>query len=109
MIPEFGALTGTNLTATLNEPLPEIVRKIDVDEQIVHWSDKIKLPYKPHIGTLSTSPEIDSINSLTPDSHGGKRIWTCRGHGAWYGDVSTSSSRQQGALAGGPEILRVFN
>ena len=32
---------------------------------------RIKLPYRPHIGTLSCSPEIDSINSLTPDSHGG--------------------------------------
>ena len=71
MIPEFGGLTGTNLTATLNDPLPEIVRKIHVDEETVHWSDRIKLPYRPHIGTLSTSPEIDSINSLTPDSHGG--------------------------------------
>ena len=71
MIPEFGGLTGTNLTATLNDPLPEIVRKIHVDEETVHWSDRVKLPYRPHIGTLSTSPEIDSINSLTPDSHGG--------------------------------------
>ena len=71
MIPEFGGLTGTNLTATLNDPLPEIVRKIHVDEETVHWSDRVKLLYRPHIGTLSTSPEIDSINSLTPDSHGG--------------------------------------
>jgi amidase len=29
------------------------------------------LPYRPHIGTLSCSPEIDAINSLTPDNHGG--------------------------------------
>ena len=71
MIPEFGGLTGTNLTATLNDPLPEIVRKIHVDEETVHWSDRVKLLCRPHIGTLSTSPEIDSINSLTPDSHGG--------------------------------------
>jgi amidase len=71
LIPEFGALTGTYYTATLNEPLPEIVRKILVDETTVHWSDKVKLPYKPHIGTLSCSPEIDSISSLTPDNHGG--------------------------------------
>ena len=71
MIPEFGALTGTYYTATLNDPLPEIVRKIDVDEQWVYWSDRVTLPYKPHIGTLSCSPEIDSINSLTPDNHGG--------------------------------------
>jgi acetamidase/formamidase len=71
MIPEFGALTGTYYTATLNEPLPEIVRKIDLDKTWVYWSDRVKLPYKPHIGTLSCSPEIDSINSLTPDNHGG--------------------------------------
>lgn len=71
LIPEFGALTGTYYTATLNQPLPEIVRKILVDETTVHWSDRIKLPYKPHIGTLSCSPEIDSLSSLTPDNHGG--------------------------------------
>jgi acetamidase/formamidase len=55
----------------LNEPLPEIVRKIKIDEDNVYWSRRNTLPYKPHIGTLSLSPEIDSINSLTPDSHGG--------------------------------------
>jgi acetamidase/formamidase len=71
MIPEFGALTGTALTATLAEPLPEIVRKVDVDERWVHWSPRIRLPYRPHIGTLSCSPEIDSVNTLTPDNHGG--------------------------------------
>ena len=71
MIPHFGALTGTLLTAVLNEPLPEIVRKIDVDEQGVYWSKRVTLPYKPHIGTLSCSPQVDSINSLTPDAHGG--------------------------------------
>jgi amidase len=71
MIPEFGALTGTYYTATLNQPLPEIVRKINVDEKRVCWSPRVTLPYKPHIGTLSVSPEIDSINSLTPDNHGG--------------------------------------
>jgi amidase len=71
MIPEFGGLTGTYYTATLNDPLPEIIRKIYVDEKWVYWSDRVTLPYKPHIGTLSCSPEIDSISSLTPDNHGG--------------------------------------
>jgi len=71
MIEEFGGLTGTTYTAMLNDPLPEVVRKIDLDEQHVYWSDRVTLPYKPHIGTLSCSPEIDSINSLTPDNHGG--------------------------------------
>jgi amidase len=67
----IGGLTGTDYTALLNEPLPEIVRKIKIDEENVYWSKRNTLPYKPHIGTLSLSPEIDSINSLTPDNHGG--------------------------------------
>src|SRR5699024_2310129 len=71
LIPEFGGLTGTNYTATLNEPLPEVVRRIPLDRQHVYWSDRVTLPYRPHIGTISCSPEIDSINALTPDQHGG--------------------------------------
>lgn len=71
LIPEFGALTGTALTATLNAPLPEKVRRVKVDERNVYWSKRHTLPYRPHIGTLSVSPELDSISSLTPDSHGG--------------------------------------
>ncbi|AUT74723.1 acetamidase/formamidase family protein [Paraburkholderia hospita] len=71
VIPNFGGLTGTDYTALLNEPLPEVVRKIKIDEENVYWSKRNTLPYKPHIGTLSLSPELDSINSLTPDSHGG--------------------------------------
>jgi acetamidase/formamidase len=71
MIPGFGGLTGTDQTALLNDPLPEITRKVDLDEEGVYWSKRVRLPYKPHIGTLSVSPELDSINSLTPDNHGG--------------------------------------
>ncbi|MBJ7223688.1 MULTISPECIES: acetamidase/formamidase family protein [unclassified Brenneria] len=71
MIPHFGGLTGTDLTAMLNDPLPEKVRRIKLDNEKVYWSKRHTLPYKPHIGTLSVSPEIDSINSLTPDNHGG--------------------------------------
>ena len=71
LIPQFGALTGTDFTALLNDSLPEITRKIDIDENGVYWSKRVTFPYKPHIGTLSLSPEIDSINSLTPDNHGG--------------------------------------
>ncbi|HZC35205.1 MAG TPA: acetamidase/formamidase family protein, partial [Chthoniobacterales bacterium] len=31
MIPHFGGLTSTDLTATLNSPLPETVKKVNVD------------------------------------------------------------------------------
>jgi acetamidase/formamidase len=94
LIPFFGGLSGTSLTATLNEPLPEIVRKIDVDEQGVYWSKRVTLPYRPHIGTLSTSPEIDSINSLTPDNHGGNMDLPDMGPGSiTYLPVRTAGAR----------------
>jgi amidase len=94
MIPEFGGLTGTYYTATLNDPLPEIVRKINVDEQWVYWSERVTLPYKPHIGTLSCSPEIDSISSLTPDNHGGNMDLPDMGPGSiTYLPVRTAGAR----------------
>jgi len=94
MIPLFGGLTSTALTATLNEPLPERVRKIDIDEKGVYWSKRVTLPYRPHIGTLSTSPEIDSINSLTPDNHGGNMDLPDMGPGSiTYLPVRTQGAR----------------
>jgi len=94
MIPQFGALSGTSLTALLADSLPEIVRKIDVDEDGVYWSPRVKLPYRPHIGTMSCSPEIDSINTLTPDSHGGNMDLPDMGPGSiTYLPVRTAGAR----------------
>jgi acetamidase/formamidase len=94
MIPQFGALSGTSLTALLSDSLPEIVRKIDVDEDGVYWSKRVTLPYKPHIGTLSCSPEIDSINTLTPDAHGGNMDLPDMGPGSiTYLPVQTAGGR----------------
>ncbi len=71
LVPEFGGLVGTGATALLNQPLPERVRKMRIDEQGVHWNDRIVLPYEPFIGTIGVSPEIEAITSLQPDYHGG--------------------------------------
>jgi len=71
LIPFFGGLTGTRKSPALNEPLPELVRKVEITEEEIIWNDRIRFPYEPFIGTIGTSPEIDSINSLTPESHGG--------------------------------------
>jgi len=71
LIPNFGGLTGTDLTAMLNDPLPEKVRKVNITEEGIQWNSWITFPYQPFIGTLSTSPQIDSINALTPGNHGG--------------------------------------
>ena len=71
LVPYFGGLTATDLTAMLHDPLPEIVRKLEVTEEHVTWNTRLKFPYKPFIGTISTSPRIDSIGALTPGNHGG--------------------------------------
>jgi amidase len=71
MIPSFGGLTGTHYTATLHESLPERVKKVNVDETGIYWSDTVILPYRPHIGAIGCSPEIDSITTLAADNHGG--------------------------------------
>ena len=68
----FGGLTGTDENPTLNDPLPELVRKVIVTTEGVKWNDRITLPYDPFIGTIGTSPLIDSINTLTPGKHGGR-------------------------------------
>jgi acetamidase/formamidase len=72
LIPEFGGLVGTGVTAMLNTPLPERVRKLEVTvEGGVKWNDRITLPYQPFIGTIGTSPQIEAISSLVPDYYGG--------------------------------------
>ncbi len=69
--PNFGGLAGTERVPTLGEPLPEIVKKVEVTEDAVIWDDEVTLPYKPLVGTIATSPEIDSINTMAPGKHGG--------------------------------------
>jgi len=67
----FGGLTGTDESPTLSDPLPELVRKVIVTTEGIKWNDRITFPYDPFIGTIGTSPLIDSINTLTPGKHGG--------------------------------------
>jgi acetamidase/formamidase len=71
LVPEFGGLTYTDRTAMLHDPLPERIKKLDVTTEGTVWNDDITIPYEPFIGTISTSPMIDSVNALTPFKHGG--------------------------------------
>jgi amidase len=50
MIPNFGGLTGTHYTATLNEPLPERVKKVNVDETSVYWGTRLLYHIAPILG-----------------------------------------------------------
>ncbi len=70
-IPYFGALTNTDKTVTLNEPLPEDVRFLPLKDGYIHLFKDIKIPYRPFLGTIGVAPELEAISSLTPGYWGG--------------------------------------
>lgn len=78
-VPLFGALTSTQRTATLQDPLPEVVWIYDVDTKkrtvtyrAVHGDYSVELPLDPMHGTVGVAPAaFEARSSLVPDAHGG--------------------------------------
>jgi acetamidase/formamidase len=78
-VPLFGALTSTHATATLQEPLPEIVwiYELDAAERTVRYRARqgdysVDLPMDPMHGTVGVAPaSFEARSSLVPDAHGG--------------------------------------
>jgi acetamidase/formamidase len=78
-VPLFGALTGTHLTALLNEPLEELmwIWQLDRDKQLCRFTAKksdftADLPMNPMHGTVGVAPAGGEVRSaLVPDAFGG--------------------------------------
>jgi acetamidase/formamidase len=78
-VPLFGALTGTHLTALLNEPLEELmwIWQLDRDKQLCRFTAKksdftADLPMSPMHGTVGVAPAGGEVRSaLVPDAFGG--------------------------------------
>ncbi|MDQ6848050.1 MAG: acetamidase/formamidase family protein [Candidatus Dormibacteraeota bacterium] len=78
-VPLFGALTSTHLTATLQEPLPEIVWMWELDRQARtcrfqagEGEFSVDLPMVPMHGTVGVAPaNLEVRSALVPDAHGG--------------------------------------
>ena len=78
-IPLFGALTSTHATATLQDPLPEVVWMYEVDAarrtvtyQAARGDHRVELPMDPMHGTVGVAPAaFEARSSLVPDAHGG--------------------------------------
>ncbi len=85
LIPEFGGLTGTGLTAMLNQPLPERTRILPIKDGKLHFDDHITLPLAPFLGTLGTAPDLEAISSLVPGRWGGNMdcVETGAGNSVW--------------------------
>jgi acetamidase/formamidase len=79
LVPLFGALTGTHATATLQEPLPEVVwiYQLDAKTRTVRYEApdggfSMELPLDPLHGTVGVAPAaFEARSSLVPDAHGG--------------------------------------
>jgi acetamidase/formamidase len=78
-VPLFGALTSTHATATLQDPLPEVVwiYRVDAKRRTVTYRAargeySVELPLDPMHGTVGVAPAaFEARSSLVPDSHGG--------------------------------------
>jgi acetamidase/formamidase len=78
-IPLFGALTGTDKTATLQPPLPELtwIYQVDVATRsarfVAHEGDfSVSLPLAPMLGTVGVAPALREVRTtLVPDYFGG--------------------------------------
>jgi acetamidase/formamidase len=78
-VPLFGALTGTQLTALLQDPLPEVVWIWQLDRAgrtcrftARHGDYTVDLPLDPMHGTVGVAPaNLEVRSALVPDAFGG--------------------------------------
>ena len=74
LIPYFGGLTSTNLTRTLQDPLPEKVwiwNYADGGSKLVNEELGVELAWEPFLGTLAVAPDLEAITALAPGPFGG--------------------------------------
>ncbi len=71
-IPNFGGLTATRFTRTLNEPLPERVWLYKLENgMLLSRNPRLRFPWRPFLGTMGTAPDLEAISALTPYDQGG--------------------------------------
>lgn len=75
--PNFGALTGTDYTAVLNQPLPEKVWWYTVDKSKGTATTKLgnrtlEISIRPFLGCIATAPQRGEVRwTVTPEAYGG--------------------------------------
>jgi acetamidase/formamidase len=70
-IPNFGGLTSTRFTRTLNEALPDRVWKYQLRDGMLTCRPRLSFPWRPFLGTMATAPDLEAISALTPYDQGG--------------------------------------
>jgi acetamidase/formamidase len=70
-IPGLGGLVPSDNTPMLSKDLDEKVFIYRLDEDGVHFSENIVLPYAPFLGTIATAPELEAVSTISPGDFGG--------------------------------------
>ncbi len=113
MIPYFGGLTSTEMTRTLQEPLPERVYVWQLRDGNRLYSEDldVEVPWNPFMGTLAVAPDLEAITALAPGPFGGNMdvpdvkpgntihlpVWN---PGALFYTGDTHANQGQGELCG---------
>lgn len=73
LVPEFGGLTSTVLSPSLQDPLPERVWRYDrqPDGTFSYDPSLFSITPAPFLGTVGTAPDLEMLSALTPFTHGG--------------------------------------
>jgi amidase len=75
-VPHMGGLTSTDSTRTLQDPLPERtwIWSLHADAEgryLVNKDIRVRVPWKPFMGSIGVAPAVEAIASVTPGPHGG--------------------------------------
>src|SRR5699024_1480971 len=71
LIANFGGLTVTDTTRLLHEPLPEKIWIYNIKGDSVQYNEQLAFPWRPFLGTIGTSPDLEAVSALVPSTHGG--------------------------------------
>lgn len=59
------------LTEWLGADCPHGTHVCEISDGVIHWSDKVKIPYTPMLGCIGTAPDCGVPTTNPPGPHGG--------------------------------------
>jgi acetamidase/formamidase len=70
------------LTEWLGADCPHGTHVCEISDGVIHWSDKVKIPYTPMLGCIGTAPDWGVPTTNPPGPHGGNMDIVETGPGA---------------------------
>lgn len=75
-VPNMGGLTSTEYTRTLQDPIPErtwiwSLHAGPEGRYLENREIRVRVPWRPFMGSIGVAPALEAIASITPGPHGG--------------------------------------